>query len=201
MRLLAKSTLLMAAGLAACGCNSPYHADRGALFGGLTGAGVGALVGNAVGHTGAGAAIGAGVGAVSGAAVGSALDDIEAENRAMIASQMGQAVPPGAVTIPDVQAMIAAGVDQQLIVNHIRNNGTATPLTTNDLISLQQSGISPQVIEAMQNSPPRQAQTVAVVPQPVYVEPAPYWYPRSRVYYGHRYHRHPRVSWGMSFSN
>ena len=207
MRATAESVLILLIAFAAGGCNSPYHADRGALFGGLTGAGVGALVGNAVGNTGAGAAIGAGVGAVSGAAVGSALDDIEAENRALIASQMGRAVSPGAVTIPDVQAMLSAGVDQQLIVNHIRNNGTATVLTTNDLINLQQSGISPAIIEAMQNSPPRPVQSVAVAPQPVIVEEYhygnPYWYPRGGVYYRHGRHRHhrPRVSWGMSFAN
>src|SRR5262245_19273679 len=64
------------------GCASPYRADQGALFGGLTGAGLGALVGSASGNTGAGAAIGAGVGALSGAAVGGSLDEIEAQNRA-----------------------------------------------------------------------------------------------------------------------
>src|SRR5258708_33803328 len=66
----------------ATGCNSPYHADRGALFGGLTGAGGGALAGHATGHTGGGAASGAGVGALHGAAAGPSLDDIEARNAA-----------------------------------------------------------------------------------------------------------------------
>ncbi len=207
MHVAARLTLTTALVLAAGGCNSPYHADRGALFGGLTGAGVGAIVGNAVGNTGAGAAIGAGVGAISGAAVGGALDDIKAQNRAMIASQLGRTVAPGAVTIPDVQAMINAGVDQQLIVNHIRNNGTAMPLTTNDLIGLQQSGISPPIIEAMQNSPPQPVQNMAVAPQPVIIEEhyygRPYGYPYGRVYYRHGHHRHhrPRVSWGMSFGH
>ena len=48
------------------GCQSPYHSDQGALFGGLLGAGTGAAVGSAVGKTGAGAAIGAGVGGAAG---------------------------------------------------------------------------------------------------------------------------------------
>ena len=58
--------------LALGGCQSPYHSDRGALFGGLLGAGTGAIIGDAVGDAGAGAAIGAGVGALGGAAVGAA---------------------------------------------------------------------------------------------------------------------------------
>ena len=46
-----KTRLAISAGfltvLLAAGCNSPYHADRGALFGGLLGAGTGAIVGDA----------------------------------------------------------------------------------------------------------------------------------------------------------
>src|SRR5258708_32258344 len=81
------------------GCASPFYTDRGALAGGLGGAGVGALVGEAVGHPGVGALVGAGVGTVTGAAVGSGLDEVQARNQAMIASQMGRPIAPGAVTI------------------------------------------------------------------------------------------------------
>src|SRR4051794_8241887 len=109
--------------LAACGCQSPYHADRGALFGGLTGAGVGALVGNATGHTGAGAAIGAGVGALTGSAVGGALDDIEARNHAEIEARLGRPPAPGAVTMGDVIAMTHAGVSDDVIATHVHNHG------------------------------------------------------------------------------
>src|SRR5690348_1378189 len=88
-KLLAQAFSMTGLLLLCVGCQSPYHADQGALFGGLTGAGVGAVVGNAVGNPAAGALLGAGVGTVTGAAVGSSLDDIEARNRAQIAAQMG----------------------------------------------------------------------------------------------------------------
>lgn len=195
-------------GMVVClaGCRSPYYADQGALFGGLTGAGVGALVGNAVGNTGAGAVIGAGVGALSGAAIGSGLDEIEAENRARIEAHLGRQVQPGAVTINDVLAMAKAGVDEDLIVTHIRAHGVARPLQTGELIMLQQEGVSKNVIQALQSTPvPTVAPGPAAVGPPVIVEehyygppPPPYW---RHHYHYHHYHRRPSVGWGVSFSN
>ncbi len=93
---------ILAVTLLASGCESPYHADRGALLGGLGGAGVGALVGHAAGNTAAGAVIGAGVGALSGAAIGAGMDEVEAKNRAQIEAQLGRQVAAGAVTVNDV---------------------------------------------------------------------------------------------------
>jgi hypothetical protein len=172
------------------GCQSPYHSDQGALFGGLLGAGTGAIVGGATGHPGAGAAIGAGVGALSGAAIGAGMDEVEAKNRAMIAQQMGRQVAAGAVTPNDVIAMTKAGVNEELIMNHVRANGMAAPLQSADLIQLQQQGVSPRVIAQMQASPPRPAQAVVVQQQPppaVIVEEYPYYGPpcRPHVYYRH----------------
>ncbi len=180
-------------GVALAGCASPYHADRGALFGGLTGAGVGAIAGHALGNTGAGAAIGAGVGALTGAAVGSEMDEMEARNRAAIAAQLGRQVAAGAVSIDDVIAMSHSGVNDDLIVNHIQAHGMAKPLQTGDLINLQNQGISTRVIAAMQQTPTpvQQANTVVVqqpAPTPVIVEEYhyghPYWGPPR--YYYHR---------------
>lgn len=195
--------------LGTIGCASPYHADRGALFGGLTGAGVGALVGNAVGHTGAGAAIGAGVGALTGAAVGSGMDEMEARNRAMIEAQMGRQVAAGAVTIQDVVAMTQAGVNEELIINHIRAHGINRPLQTGDLISLQQQGVSTRVIQAMQEPPVQRPPNTVIVrepaPPPVIVEEyhygPPWWGPPH--YYHHHGHCGPRarVGWGVAIHN
>ncbi len=151
--------------LCASGCETASHADRGALLGGLGGAGVGSLVGHAVGNTGAGAVLGAGVGALSGAAIGSGMDEIEARNRAMIEAQLGRRVAAGSVTINDVVAMTQARVNEELIINHIRVHGVAAPLQTNDLIALQQQGVSPRVIGAMQAVPLPPPQTV-IVEQP-----------------------------------
>jgi hypothetical protein len=182
------------------GCASPYHADRGALFGGAAGAGVGALVGEAVGHPGVGALVGAGVGTISGAAVGGSLDEMEARNRAMIASQMGRQVPRGAVGIGDVIDMTRQGLDEDLIVNHIRYNGVQQPPQSRDLIAMQQNGVAKRVIEAMQSAPPPQqpAGMMAAGPPlagpPVYYAPPPVWGPYPY------YYPPPPPPWGFGMS-
>ncbi|MEX2315782.1 MAG: glycine zipper domain-containing protein [Pirellulales bacterium] len=195
--------LLAAAG----GCRS--YTERGALAGGLGGAGVGALVGHAVGNTGAGAAIGAGVGALTGGAIGGALDDIEAKNRAEIATQLGRPVTQGAATMDEVLAMSQAGVDPRLIANYVNNSGMAQPVTAPDVIYLHQRGVSTEVIQAMQTPRVAMATPVSVVtpaPGPVIVEEyysRPYLIgPPHPFYYHHHHHRHaPRVGWGVSISN
>jgi hypothetical protein len=194
-------TLTLAAALISSGCNSPYHADRGALVGGLLGAGTGAIVGNALGSTGAGAAIGAGVGALGGAAIGSGMDEVEAKNRAMIAAHMGREVRPGAVTVDDVIMMSRAGVDPSLIVNHINGNGVARAPGPQDLINLQQQGVPSEVIRAMQQGPPPRPPGTVVVrempPPPVIVEEHCYGPPP--IIYHHGHHHGPHVGMGVVF--
>jgi len=188
--------------VASSGCYSPYHADRGALFGGLTGAGVGALVGDAVGKPGAGALIGAGAGALTGGAIGASLDDIEARNRAEIEARLGRQLAAGSVTFADVIAMSQAGVADELIVNHVQANGAAQIPNSNDLIALQQAGVSTNVIRALQQPPAPVAAPVVAGP-PVVVEEHYYghpWHPHPRYYYRGR-HCGPRVGWGVSVSS
>lgn len=195
--------------LAAVGCASPHRSDQGALLGGLLGAGAGALIGDASGNAGAGAAIGAGLGAVTGGVVGSELDEIEAQNRAQIEAQLGRQIRAGAVSIEDVVMMSQSGVQDDLIVNHIRANGMVQPPNPQDLIYLSQQGVSSRVVAAMQE-PPRSTPPKTVVvrePSPVVVHevygPPVYGYPGP--YHHHRRHYrpppHPGVSWGISFSN
>ncbi len=136
--------------LSAAGCHSPYYADQGALAGGLGGAGLGALIGSASGHAGAGAAIGAAAGALTGGAVGGALDNIDAKNRAQIAAATGH--PPTAVSVNDVIAMTRSGIDEQIIVNQLASAGLQRPLQANDVIYLQQNGVTPHVISIMQQT-------------------------------------------------
>lgn len=191
--------------LAISGCASPHRADQGALLGGLLGAGTGALIGDASGNAGAGAAIGAGLGAITGAVVGSELDNIEARNRAEIERQLGRQIRAGAVTIEDVVMMSQSGVNEDLIINHVRSNGMVQPPNTQDLIYLSQQGVSSRVVSAMQEPPrQRQPETVVVRESPVIVHevygPPVYHYPPP--YYHHRpRHYRPGVSWGVSFSN
>jgi Glycine zipper len=210
--MLVKTHLLMLlaaiAAPAVSGCRSPYYQDQGALTGGLLGAGVGALVGNAVGETAGGAAIGAGVGALTGASVGGALDDIEARNRAQIATQLGRPVAQGQATVGEVVAMSRAGVDPRLIANYVNNSGMVQPVNAQDVIYLTQQGVAPDVIQAMQTPRLAQAPPAIVVPPPgpVIVEEyhygRPYGPPPHLHYYHHHRHRHhsPRVGWGISFS-
>ncbi len=175
--------------VALAGCASDTHTGEGAVLGGLLGGGAGALIGSATGHAGAGAAIGAGVGALTGAAIGHSQDETEARNRALIAQQLGRQVSAGAVTPNDVIAMTRAGVNEELILNHIRAHGMAAPLQPQDLIALQQQGITPRVIATMQACPPQAPQPVVVeqpAPPPVVVGVDPYWGPRY--YHPHYYY-------------
>ncbi|HEY2415363.1 MAG TPA: glycine zipper domain-containing protein [Pirellulaceae bacterium] len=192
------------------GCMSPYYTDRGALFGGLTGAGVGAVVGEAAGNAGAGAAIGTAVGALTGAAVGQNIDADMARSRAEVEARMGRQMQ-GAVTPQDVVAMTQAGLSDDVIATHIRANGMAQPLAANDLINLRNMGVRDGVINMMQQTPPRMAQsnqplamypaTYPVGPGPVMVAPYypyPGWGPPPPA--GFYYSRGPRgrVGWGVS---
>jgi hypothetical protein len=192
--------------VASSGCRSPYYADQGAAFGGVTGAGVGAIVGEAVSDNPlAGAAIGAGVGALTGAVAGDALDEIEAKNRAQIAAQLGRDVRPGAATIQEVVAMTQSGVDPRLITSYVQNSGVAQPIKANGIIYMHQQGVASEVIEAMNNPPPQPTAPVRVGtrPAPVIIEEHyysdPFWGPSPRFHYHHHRHR-PRVGWGFSFS-
>jgi hypothetical protein len=192
--------LALACALAACGCSTPYRSEKGALLGGLGGAGLGAVVGNAVGNTGAGAAIGAGVGALSGAAIGGSLDEIEARNRAEIEARLGRPAPAGAVTIDDVIAMTRAGVPEEVVVTHVQSHGVVAPLRASDLILLQQQGVSPRVVNAMQ-TPAMPAPAAYAGPPPGVIVEQPYVVP-APVYWGPPpcYYRYPRrgFSWGVA---
>jgi hypothetical protein len=167
------------------GCHSPYYADQGALAGGLGGAGLGALIGSTSGHAGAGAAIGAAAGALTGGAVGGALDNIDAKNRAQIAAATGH--PPTAVSVNYVIAMSRSGIDEQIIVNQLASAGLQRPLQSNDVIYLQQNGVTPHVISIMQQTrvavagPPPGTVVVPGGPPPVVVA-SPYYGPYYRPY-------------------
>ena len=179
--------LAAAALLSASGCQSDSHTAQGGIFGGLLGAGTGALIGAKSGHAVEGAAIGAGAGALAGAAIGSAQDQAEARNRALIEAQLGRRIGPGSVTTGEVLNMAQAHVNDDLIINHIRAHGMVAPPNANELIALQQNGVSPRVVQAMQEAPPPQPVVVQQAPPPVIVEGGyydrPYYYPHRRYYW------------------
>lgn len=202
-RLAAWAALLL---VGSVGCRSPYYADQGAGVGALAGAGAGAIIGDATGgDAGAGALIGAGLGALTGATVGSAMDDMQAQNRAAIAAQLGRQVQPGAATLEEVVSMSQQGVDPVLIQNYVRNSGVARPLSAADVIYLHNAGVATPVIQTMQAGPQPVAPAAVVArPAPVVVEehyygPPPCWGPPRHFHYRHAHGpRRPRVSWGIS---
>jgi len=180
--------------LAIGGCHSPYYSDRVAGIGALAGAGSGALIGSTSGNAGAGAVLGAGIGALTGAMVGDSMDEVAAQNRAAIAAQMGRPVNAGVATIEEVVSMSRAGVDGRLIQNYIRTSGVARPLSAADVIYLHNQSVSTEVIQTMQNPPPRVA---AVPPGPTIIEehyygPPPCCGPHYGYYHG------PSLHWGIS---
>jgi hypothetical protein len=174
------------------------QAENGAAIGGLGGAGVGALVGHAAGNTAAGAVIGAGVGALTGAAVGAGQDE-DARNRALIEAKLQRSITAGATTAAEVVSMCQAGVDEQLVINHIRTHGMVQQLQASDLVMLKQQNISPRVIAAMQEAPqPQQAVVVQQGPPPTVIYEDPYW--RHGYYYRPYYYPPPpRVGFGVTF--
>jgi hypothetical protein len=171
----------------AAGCASPYspsyHTDEGAVAGGLVGAGTGAIVGHALGSTGAGALLGAGVGVLGGAAIGSSMDEADARNRAIIAARLGRQLAAGAVSPEDVVAMSRAGVNEEVIINQIRAHGVTRQLQANDLISLQQQGVTPRVIEVMQQTLAAQPPAAVYQPYDPYAYPGYYYYQPYPYYY------------------
>ena len=166
------------------GCESPYHQDHDALFGGLLGAGAGAVIGHAAGNTAAGAVIGAGVGALTGAAIGAEKDQEEARNRALIEQQMHRQIEAGAASIQEVVAMTHAGIAEPSIINYVQTRGMILFLQPPDLIYLKQQGVSDNVVQAMQTAPRVQPPVVVEQPgPPVVIEGGPYWHRRPYYYY------------------
>jgi len=181
----------------------------------LGGAGLGAIIGEiASDEPLAGAAIGSAIGALTGATVGSGLDEIEARNRSQMVSQAAYSQPIG-TTLNEVISMSNAGLSDQIISRHIRNEGFTRTLDAGDLIALRQQGVSDSVIADLQDVSSQPAVRVAsaeqsIDPRPVIVEeryhaiPVPY-----RPYGPRRYGRGrgcpppvgPGLHWGVAFGH
>lgn len=202
------SSLAFAAGaigamLASSGCAAQpaYNTERGAILGGLGGAALGAVIGENNDNPLLGAAIGAGAGALAGGALGNTVDQQNAYR-----TQQQQAYARTMMSAQDVVALHQAGTHPDVIVGQIRSAGVAKALTTDEIIYLSQSGVSAEVIRAMQGSvrvavapaPPARAVIVEeVYPayRPVYVAPRPIYHP----HWHHHHHHHPHIGIGIGF--
>lgn len=191
---------LAASALAFAGCETPYgtpdRAGTGALAGGGIGALSGAVIGSASGHAGAGALIGGAIGAVTGGLVGHSMDVQEAERLRMQAPQTYVRVEHGQpLSVPDVKALSAARISDEVIIGQIRNSRSVYRLSASEIIDLQNSGVSQPVISFMVNTPSLYGnntpevvaqpppepptETVEVAPGPAYV-----WAPGEWVWNG-----------------
>ena len=212
-QLLLFTTLLVAF---LSGCQTPYHTQRGAAWGGLTGGGLGALIGEAAADEPlAGAVIGSAVGAMTGAAVGSELDALEARHDARL-QQAAYAQQAEGISLQEIVSMANAGLGDTIISRHIRANGFSGDLDAADLIALRQQGVSDAVIGELQHissgaSSFSAAPLEVVVPtRPVVVEerfhaiPVPVLgYPRRHRHVHPRqiHRRHPDFHWGISLGH
>ncbi len=89
---------------------------------------------------------------------------------------VAQAVQRQAIGLQDVVNMTRSGTTDDIIVNQIRTSGTVYHLHADDIIWLQQNGVHPNVIEAMQataNLPPPVVYVNDPPPPVVYVRPDP----------------------------
>jgi hypothetical protein len=158
MEMTRELTALIAGTLVAItssGCANMNSTQKGAALGAAGGAGLGAIVGKQFGSTGAGAAIGALAGTATGALVGNAKD--EADTRDRYARQAAyehnmRVRQQRAMTNRDVIDMVSAHVSDPTIIRTIRNRGANFDTSPQAIISLQKSGVSDTVVEAMQNN-------------------------------------------------
>jgi hypothetical protein len=184
---------LVLTGLGSTGCSTTGNSNTAtdAAAGGILGAGAGALIGAATHNPLAGAAIGGLVGAGTGAAIGSSQDHQEQRQATATAIAQAQAQAQARLIVPEqVVQMTKNGMDENLIINQIRNSG-CTFIDPPNLTYLQQSGVSPRVIAVMQDVGARGTGPVVVgaggpPPATVYVAPAPVYYGG---YYGGYYRR------------
>ncbi|MGY8769118.1 MAG: glycine zipper domain-containing protein [Pirellulales bacterium] len=184
---------------ASIGCRSPYHQDRLATTGGIAGAVAGTAIGEASGNPAAGAVIGTFVGAVTGSAIGQSMDESEARNQALIEQQLGRQLA-GATTFEDVIAMSQATLSDTVIISHIQNHGVFTQPTPYDLIHLKNSGVSDNVLAALQKPPVARKTAAVPVSRPIIIEEhhyEPHWFHHNRRQIFHEPRHHNSI--GFSF--
>jgi hypothetical protein len=155
----------------ASGCSSAPHTTEGAVGGAAVGGIFGTLLGAAVGRPLQGAAIGA----ASGAALGGAAGASEDHRDKQIAQANAQAVAASVERVQQEMTQIAQmsqqHLNEQLIVNHVRQCGVAFNLSGEQLVWLKDNGVSDRVISEMQATVNYVPQPVVYTAQPGYVAP------------------------------
>jgi len=180
------------------GCPSlGANANRAGTTGGLLGAATGAVLAedNPLG----GALVGGTIGAMTGAAIGDTIDaDIEHQQAVMLEENQRRT---NAVTVAEVLSMTNSGVSSDVIVDHIKTHGSASHISTDDIIHMTQAKVDSRVIKAMQTlysesrAAPRRVPSRTTHVEHHYISPPPPLYYRRPVPYRRG------VGWGFSFGN
>ena len=161
------------------------NANRGGATGGLLGAATGAALAddNPLG----GALVGGTIGAMAGSAIGDSIDaDIEHQQVVMLEESQRRS---NAVTVADVLSMSNSGVSPDVIVDHIKSHGSASHISTDDIIHMTQAQVDARVIKAMQThyshtpvAPRRPSSRTTHVEHHYVTPPAPFYYRRPVPY-------------------
>jgi outer membrane lipoprotein SlyB len=154
-----KAVVLLMAGMAMVltGCQNPDGTQNNTGSGALIGGAFGALTGAAIGgprNGGVGALIGAAAGAIGGGLIGNSMDQ---EQNARLRAQAPQTyvkVDQGQpLQVSDVEALVKAGVSDDVIIAQIQNSHTVYHLQATDIIGLRNAGVSDKVVNFMINTP------------------------------------------------
>jgi len=138
----------------------------GALLGGVTGALIGGVVGHQNRETTEGALIGGAVGAIAGGVIGNKRDEAFRqqyyqprptytttyhEHHTYVPVPAQRVVTRRPVTTSEVINIARSGVSDTVIVAHIQSNGIAMRPDVNDVILMNQEGVSDYVVQTMQS--------------------------------------------------
>lgn len=128
------------------GCST--NTGTGAIAGGAVGATAGGLIGG-----GQGALIGGAVGVVSGGLIGAALDSqdrkVMERSSPRTVDRMDRGEP---LTINDVIKLSQGGVDDDSVINYMRDTNSTYNLSQAQVRRLQDAGVSQRVVNFMVDS-------------------------------------------------
>ncbi len=179
------------------------YTRQGAGLGAATGAVIGGVIGHQNDETAEGVVLGGVLGAVTGGVLGNHRDYEQERVRQYQRAAYAQRAyaMSRAASIGDVVTMSRSGVSDQIIVNHIRQNGLQQELAVPDIIALHEQGVSEYVIGAIQQAPSAIVPTMVVERprvsphSPTVVIGAPRYAPYPPVARRYCHPRHARPYW------
>ena len=137
------------------GCQTASNRDKGALIGSGLGAAAGAIIGNQVGERDKGALIGGALGAVTGGIAGDNQDKLEERDHAIAQAHHQHAMRRAeirAMSNQDVLDMKAQQIDDEIILDTIRDRGGRFDTSPQAISTLATNGVSNSVIREMRNN-------------------------------------------------